>query len=84
MKSGFDRIGHTVTVEQAKRSCLDKVSYDSRNAARDRAAYLGKRFPGQLPQKPYRCSICHGFHLTTIRPRKGKGTREAGPEKKRA
>lgn len=70
MKSGFDRIGRTVTVEFAKRSCLDKVSYPSRNVARDRATRMGAKYPGSLPQKPYRCTICGHFHLTTIRQEK--------------
>ena len=65
MKSGFDRIGHTVTVEHAKRSCLDKVRYDSRNAARDRARFLAKKYPDSGKLRPYRCTICGDFHLTT-------------------
>lgn len=86
MKSGFDRIGHTVTVEQAKRSCLDKVGYPSRNAARDRARFLSKKYPDSQLQRPYRCTLCGGFHLTTKTPnglkRRGDSPRQAGPEKK--
>lgn len=79
MKSGFDRIGHTVTVEHAKRSCLDKARYDSRNAARDRAAYFARRFPDQAPQRPYRCTLCGDFHLTTKKQDgRGKAHRATG------
>jgi hypothetical protein len=87
VKSGFDRIGRTVTVEAAKRQCLDKRRYDSRNAARDRAAGIAKKFPGGKPQRPYRCTLCGDWHLTTTIPnglRQGKAPAEAGRQLKRA
>lgn len=88
MKSGYDRIGHDVSVEHAKRSCLDKVGYASRNAARDRAAFLATKYPDTPRQRPYRCTICHGFHLTTKTPDglknrdKGKSPGQAGSRRK--
>ncbi len=65
MKSGFDRIGDTVSVESAKRSCLDKIAYPSKNKARDRATKLAQQHPDSRPQRPYRCTLCHKFHLTS-------------------
>lgn len=67
MKSGFDRIGHTVTQTAAKRSCLEKIRYPSRNHARDAAAKNGKRYP-ETARWIYRCTLCHGFHLTSKPP----------------
>ncbi|HEX7891456.1 MAG TPA: hypothetical protein VF522_19045 [Ramlibacter sp.] len=84
MKSGYDRIGTTVTVEHAKRSCLDKVRYDSRNAARDRAVLLAKKYPNTGKQCPYRCTLCGDFHLTTKIPnglKQGKPNRAVGRQK---
>lgn len=84
MKSGFDRIGHSVSVEHAKRSCLDKVRYDSRNQARDRSVFLAKKYPGGKPQRPYRCTLCGDWHLTTKVPdglRRGKDPRANRPQK---
>lgn len=74
MKSGYERIGRSITVEFAQRSCLDKKKYPSRNRARDSAA-RGKRLrPDSLPQRPYRCTICGNFHLTSQVPaRAAKG-----------
>jgi hypothetical protein len=68
MRSGFDRIGRTVTVEHAVRSCLDKVRYGSRNDARDRATKIAHKFPDSKPQRPYRCTLCGDWHLTTKNP----------------
>lgn len=88
MKSGFERIGRGVTVEQAKRSCLDKKRYDSRNAARDRAAFIAKKYPDSAPQRPYRCTLCGDFHLTTSVPnglkRRGESPAKVGRSQKRA
>ena len=65
MKSGIDRIGFDVTTAQAKRKCFDKVRYTSKTAARDEAARKQNRHPEWEPARPYRCSLCSGFHLTT-------------------
>jgi hypothetical protein len=65
-REGIERIGRTISVYAAKRSCLDKRRYPSRNHARDAAARNLKRGWGAC--KPYQCSICGGWHLTTIRP----------------
>lgn len=67
MRAGFDRIGRDVGLSQAKAQCLDKRKFDSRNAARDKAALLAKRHPEWEPQFPYRCTLCHGWHLTRTR-----------------
>ena len=66
-KAHMDRIGHDVTPERAHRSCLDKVRYDSRNEARDRATKLRKKYPDSPRQRVYRCTLCCGFHLTSVR-----------------
>lgn len=72
MRTGFDRIGHTITEKQARKGCLDKHPYDSRNDARDHAAKLAKCHPEWAELRPYRCTICHGYHLTTSTRHKGK------------
>lgn len=85
MKSGYDRIGNTVTVEHAKRSCLDKRPFNSKNDARDAAARNGKKFG--LDFRWYRCTLCHRFHLTTKTPdglRRGKDHRATGKAAKPA
>jgi hypothetical protein len=69
MKSGMERIGRTVTLEVAKRSCLDKKSFPSRNDARDAAAKNGKRFGPAAAKYWYRCTLCSGWHLTSSPPR---------------
>lgn len=84
MKSGFERIGRTVTVETAQKGCFDKVRYDSRNAARDKATKFRKMFPDEPRQRPYRCTLCGDFHLTTQVPnglRRGKDHRADGRQK---
>lgn len=83
MKSHFDRIGHDVSVQQARRSCLDKCRYESRNAARDRSRFLLKKYPASLPTRPYRCTLCSGWHLASVKP-EGKPTGKARPMKKAA
>lgn len=79
MRSGYERIGRTVSIERAKRSCLDKRPYASRNEARDAAARNAKRYGNEL--RWYRCTICGKFHLTTMRKDKrgsGNGLRRKG------
>jgi hypothetical protein len=61
-----ERIGRSISLAAAKRSCLDKHPYDSRSIARDAQAKNAKRY-GWAPQKPYRCTLCGHWHLTTIR-----------------
>lgn len=87
MKSGFERIGRTVSVETAQKMCFGKVRYDSRNKARDRATKIRKKYPDSPSQRPYRCTLCGDFHLTSQIPaglRRGKASREAGASKKLA
>lgn len=84
MKSHFERIGRTVTVETAHRSCLDKRRYESRNHARDASKRNARKYPSDKPQRPYRCT---GFHLTSQVPaglREGKAPRDAGQTKNRS
>lgn len=80
MKAGFDKIGRTVTIETAQRSCLDKKRYPNRNKARDSAARTRRLRPESSPQRPYRCTLCGDFHLTSQVPRglRGKGNAERG------
>ncbi len=47
------------TLQDVKRHCLDKKYFKNKNLARD---YLSRR---DLPQRPYRCMTCDGWHLTT-------------------
>lgn len=84
MKSGVERIGRTVTVEFANRSCLDKRPYPSRNDARDAAARNLKTFGTDT--KPYRCTLCGRFHLTTKRgkPPSRSGALLSPPEQSKA
>lgn len=81
MKTGLDLIGRTVTIEAAQRSCLDKKRYRTKTEARDKAAHI--RHSMGTEQKPYRCAICSGFHLTTIKPEAG-GANSRRNERKRA
>lgn len=67
MRAGFERIGRGVTVKQAKRQCLDKKRYASRNEARDWAARAANRRPNWQTLHPYSCSLCGGYHLSTTR-----------------
>ncbi|HET8744301.1 MAG TPA: hypothetical protein VFM98_01760 [Ramlibacter sp.] len=76
MRAGFERIGRTVSLERAKRSCLDKRAYKSRNEARDFAARNRKKY-GETADQPYRCTICGKFHLAT-RKAKRKTRAKAG------
>jgi hypothetical protein len=69
MRSGYERIGRTVKLAVAQRSCLDKRRYSSRNDARDAAAKHQVRLVGSADQRPYRCTLCGGFHLATIKPK---------------
>ena len=78
MKAHFERIGRDVTIEKAHRSCLDKVRYDSRNQARDRSRHLRKKYPDSSPTRPYRCTICGGWHLASIRQGGGKPPGKTG------
>ena len=81
VRSGIERIGRTVTVEAAQKGCFGKVRYDSRNAARDRATKYRKKYPDEPKQRPYRCTLCGAFHLTTQVPyglRRGKGATQNG------
>lgn len=71
MRAHFDRIGHTVSEEVARKSCLDKVRYPSRNRARDRAVLIVKQNPERPALRPYRCTICGDFHLTSNVPNPG-------------
>lgn len=68
MNSGFDRIGREVSLQSAKRSCLDKKRYDSRNHARDAAAKNQKVFGDTAARYWYACTLCGGFHLISKRP----------------
>jgi hypothetical protein len=68
MKRGMDQIGRTVTLEKAKRGCLEKYRYESKNAARDAAVRVERKRPEWGPMRPYRCGLCDGYHLTTKQP----------------
>lgn len=90
MKSGFDRIGRTVTVETAHRGCFAKVIYESKNHARDASRHIARKKPEWPPLRPYRCTLCGHFHLTSQVPnglkyregeRPAKGGRKNPPAK---
>lgn len=67
---GFERIGRQISVDKAKRMCLDKKPFESRNEARD-FSIRGHNRHGHTAQKPYKCHVCGKFHLATVRkPRK--------------
>lgn len=68
MKSGVNRIGHDIAVTAAKRGCFDKVRYPNKNVARDCARKLQQKYEKERPQRPYRCSLCDGWHLTSQEP----------------
>lgn len=68
MKSGMERIGRSVSVQSAQRSCLDKKRYPSRNHARDAASRNQKLFGETAARFWYACTLCGGFHLTSKDP----------------
>jgi hypothetical protein len=76
MKSGIERIGRTVTLQAAQRSCLDKKRYASRNHARDAAAKNQKLFGPTAARFWYACTLCAGWHLTS------KGPNEKQPRQR--
>lgn len=66
MKTGMDLLGREIPMTKAKRMCLDKRQFETRNEARD-FAIRGFRQLAHTRQKPYRCRLCGKFHLSTIR-----------------
>lgn len=80
MRSGYDRIGRGVSEQQARRQCLDKRRFESRNAARDTAARNLERFGKLAATFVYKCTLCHGWHLT----RKPTVHRDTPQERRRA
>ncbi len=51
-----------VSTQDVRKTCLDKIAYDTRNIARDVAAKATKRL--EHPLTVYRCLCCSKFHLT--------------------
>lgn len=74
MRTGLDRLGREIPVGRAKRMCLDKKPFDSRNEARD-FGIRGVKRHGHTVQEPYHCQLCGKFHLATVRNNPGKGAR---------
>jgi hypothetical protein len=66
MKTGLERIGRNFTPETANRMCLDKRKFDSRNEARD-FAIRGRKLFGNSSTSSYKCNLCNGFHLTSLK-----------------
>lgn len=62
----FERLGREIQYDRAKRMCLDKREFPTRNEARDFAA-RGERKMHHTKQKPYRCLLCGKYHLATVR-----------------
>lgn len=58
----FDRL----TEYDARRSCLDKRTFDCKNEARDYASRVRKNLGKD--QAPYKCLVCHLWHLTACDP----------------
>lgn len=74
MRKGFERLGREIQVGRAKRMCLEKKPFDSRNEARD-FGIRGEKYRGHTTQEPYHCRLCGKFHLATVRPNRAKGKR---------
>lgn len=58
-----------VNLADADRSCFKKRQYWTKNAARDAAARVNKANLAEGDDRtvtPYRCIVCHRFHLSSI------------------
>ncbi len=71
----IQRLGKDFTLATAQRSCFDKKPFDSRLAARDFNARLGKAMPDRSSQTPYRCKVCGMWHLTSLNKEASAATR---------
>lgn len=67
MRQGFEKLGREIPIQRAERMCLQKRQYATRNEARDAAAKYQKREKTFIA-RPYKCSLCSLFHLTTQTP----------------
>jgi len=67
MREGFDRLGRDISARAAQRMCLQKRQYATKTEARDAAARFQKREKTFIA-RPYKCSLCSLFHLTTQTP----------------
>lgn len=59
-------LGKVYTLASAQRACFDKKRFQTRTAARDFNAKLGKGMPDRKPQTPYKCPVCGRWHLTSL------------------
>lgn len=65
MTTHYERIGKTITGQDADRMCLKKRQFDTRTAARDFAIRGQKKY--QNPEMtPYKCAICGKWHNSQL------------------
>lgn len=55
-----------LTPEDTERACTSKRWYASKNAARDDAKRIAKAKGDAEPMNPYRCPVCHRWHLSSV------------------
>ena len=57
-RTGFDTLGRDYSLPSVERMCFSKRTFATKNQARD----AGLKYE----QNPYRCPVCHSFHLTSL------------------
>ena len=65
MTSNYQRIGKTISGQDADRMCLKKRQFDTRTAARD-FAIRGEKLYQHVPMTPYKCAICGKWHNSQL------------------
>lgn len=65
MTTHYERIGKTISGQDADRMCLKKRQFDTRTAARD-FAIRGEKLYQHVPMTPYRCAVCGMWHNSQL------------------
>lgn len=74
MTTHYERIGKTITGQDADRMCLKKKQFRSRNEARD-FAIRGEKLYQHVPMTPYKCAICGKWHNSQLNNTEGNMAR---------
>lgn len=74
MTSNYQRIGKTITGQDADRMCLKKRQFDNRNEARD-FAIRGQKKYDNAPMTAYKCAICGKWHNSQLNNTEGNMAR---------
>lgn len=74
MSTHYERIGKTISGQDADRMCLKKKQFDTRTAARD-FAIRGEKLYQHVPMTAYRCAICGKWHNSQLNNTDGNSAR---------